>query len=202
MNTEIFWRVIEEYNQSTIWIQAALMLFLTAAMLWAYVKKKQRLALAALGIINVYIGIVFFLLFGTEPIQTFFAAPLFLIVGLLFGYEAVKAQDNPLVCFDKVQWILFILIILYPVASLLLGNTFPQMTVYIMPCPVISLSIIFYSSCRRKNKLLLLLLSIWGLTGIKAFFANALEDVILLICGGYCVYLLAIEIKRSDKWHL
>ena len=35
---------------------------------------------------------------------------------------------------------------------------------------------------------LLILLTRWGLTGIKSFFFNALEDIILLICGLYCGY--------------
>jgi len=41
-------------------------------------------------------------------------------------------------------------------------------------------------------------MTIWGITGVKAFFANALEDIILLICGVYCMYLLVRELKKLE----
>jgi hypothetical protein len=88
--------------------------------------------------------------------------------------------------------------ILYPVISFLLGNKFPKMTTYVMPCPIMSCSIIIYSGYKNKNKLLLILMAIWGLTGVKAFVANAYEDVILLICGIYCIYVLVKNIKIKN----
>lgn len=69
------------------------------------------------------------------------------------------------------------------------------MVTYIMPCPVISLSIAVYSGYKRKNKLLLVLLTIWGLTGIKSIIFSAYEDIILLICGLYGILLIVNEIK-------
>lgn len=47
------------------------------------------------------------------------------------------------------------------------------------------LSIAVYAGYNRKNKLLLVLLTLWGLTGIKAIIFQAYEDVILLACGLY-----------------
>lgn len=73
----------------------------------------------------------------------------------------------------------------YPVISMLLANSFPQMVTYIMPCPVISLSIAVYAGYKRKNKALLALLTIWGLT----------EDIILLTGGLYGIALLIREIR-------
>ena len=51
---------------------------------------------------------------------------------------------------------MLILFVLYPVISYLLGNTFPEMVTYIMPCPIVSVSIAVYSSYHRKNRLCLL----------------------------------------------
>jgi len=79
----------------------------------------------------------------------------------------------------------------------MLGNHFPQMVTYIMPCPIVSLSIVVYAGYKRKNKLLLALLSIWGLTGIKSVFFNAYEDIILFACGLYGVTLFVNEIRQS-----
>ena len=68
-----------------------------------------------------------------------------------------------------------------------------------MPCPVISLSIAVYAGYKRKNKLLLILLTIWGLTGIKSIIFHAYEDMILLLCGFYGIMLSVNEIKRSKS---
>jgi hypothetical protein len=72
------------------------------------------------------------------------------------------------------------------------------MVTYLMPCPLVSLSIAAYSGYERKNILLLALLTVWGLTGIKSLLFNAYEDLILLVCGIYGVYLISAEyIKRK-----
>lgn len=98
---------------------------------------------------------------------------------------------------NRIQTILLLLYLLYPIVSLLLGNSFPQMVTYIMPCPVISLSIAVYAGYKRKNKILLALLTIWGVTGIKSIIFNAYEDIILLVCRLYGVVLFINEIKKS-----
>ena len=85
----------------------------------------------------------------------------------------------------------------YPLVSVMLGNRFPQMVTYIMPCPVVSLSIAVYAGCQKKNKLLLALLTVWGLTGIKSVIFSAYEDLILLACGLYGVMLLVHEVRRK-----
>lgn len=41
-----------------------------------------------LEIANLFIGIVFFAWYGTEPIQKFFALPLYLLSGILFLFDA------------------------------------------------------------------------------------------------------------------
>jgi hypothetical protein len=70
------------------------------------------------------------------------------------------------------------------------------MVTYIMPCPIVSLSIAVYSEYTRKNKLILALLAIWGVTGIKSIIFNAYEDMILFICGFYSIALLLKELKK------
>ncbi len=95
--------------------------------------------------------------------------------------------------FGLFHYILLALIISYPFISLLLGHSFPKMVVWIMPCPFISFSILIYSLYKRKNILILILLTIWGLTGVKSFFFNAYEDIILLICGIYGIVLIVRE---------
>lgn len=161
----------------------------------SYTWKVKWAAKFLLGITNLFIGIVFFAWYGTEPIQRFFAMPLYLLCGSLFLFESWRNRDDVIEKPNRIQAILLILYLLYPVVSILLGNSFPQMVTHIMPCPVISLSIAVYAGYKRKNKLLLILLTIWGLTGIKSVIFNAYEDVILLICGLYGIMLLVEEAR-------
>jgi len=199
MDAQTFWNVIGNYNQATSIWQCMILALIITSLILAYIQKAIWLPKITLGIANIFIGIVFFLIYGTEPIQTYFAAPLYIVIGCLFIYEAIKYRT---IRFNKpgaVQWVLLCLIIAYPLISFLLGHSFPQLVVYIMPCPIISLSIVIYSCYNHENKLLLLLMTIWGLTGVKAFFADALEDIILLICGVYCLYLLVWELKNNEK---
>ncbi len=117
----------------------------------------------------------------------------------MFLYECIFNKDDMLKKPNRWQIILLSLYIIYPGVSTLLGNYFPQMVTYIMPCPVISISIAVYSGYNRKNKFLLLLLTIWGLTGIKSVAFNVYEDIILLICGIYGIVLIEREIKNKTK---
>lgn len=196
MDAEIFWEIIGSYNQQTWLIQIVFMITIALSLVLALLKKFQWLPKIFLGMANIFVGIVFFIIFGTETIQHFFAAPLFIATGVLFIWEGKQYSHDVFLPFNKLQWSLLVLVILYPMVSMLLGNSFPQMVVYIMPCPLISFSIIVYSGYSHKNKILLLLLMIWGLTGIKSFFFNALEDIILLTCGIYCIWLLVTELKK------
>ena len=125
--------------------------------------------------------------------------PLYLLCGLLFLYESWHSKNDVIRKPDILQTALLALYLLYPFVSLLSGNSFPQMTTYIMPCPVVSLSITVYSGYKNKNKLLLALLTLWGLTGIKSLFFNVYEDLILLICGLYGAVVLFNEIKALKR---
>ena len=197
MDTQIFWNIIGEYNAQTMMIQMGLFIFLISAIVVSYMQKINWLAKFALGITNVFISFGFFALYGTEPIQKYFALPLYLICGVLFLYESWHSRNDVLQKPNVLQATLLALYLLYPFVSVLLGNSFPQMVTYIMPCPVVSLSITVYAGYKNRNKLLLALLTLWGLTGIKSVFFNAYEDLILLICGLYGAILLFNEIKEA-----
>lgn len=199
MDAQAFWDVIGRYNQTTWPIQIGLLLFIAISLTEAFLHKAVWLPKIAFGVTNLFIAVVFFLIYGTEPIQTYFAFPLYIGVGTLFLWEGIKHRGSKFTPFNKLQWVLLGLVAVYPVVSLCLGHSFPQMVVYIMPCPIVSLSIVVYAAYEHRNKLLLALLTIWGLTGVKSFFFNAIEDVILLICGIYCLCLLVSEFKRTRK---
>ena len=197
MNAQAFWNVIGNYNEQTKIIQIGLLIFVILAITLSYIQKVNWAAKFALGIANLFIGIVFFALYGTEPIQKFFALPLYLLCGILFLYESRHNKNDIFEKFTPFQILLMALYLLYPLISVVLGNNFPQMVTHIMPCPIVSLSITVYAGYKRKNKLLIILLAVWGLTGIESIIFNVYEDIILLICGFYGIALFVSEIKRS-----
>ncbi|MFA7129928.1 MAG: DUF6064 family protein [Sphaerochaeta sp.] len=199
MDAQVFWRVIGEYNSATWSVQIALLVLLIIAVLISYKTSIRFAASFVLGILHLFIGIVFFGIFGTEPIQKYFALPLFLSCGILFLYEATVKRNDILQKPNRLQILLLVLYALYPICSYFLGHQFPQIVTYIMPCPVVCLGISIYSLYPRKNKALLVLLAVWGLTGVKSIFFNAYEDLILLVCGMYGMFLLAKEVRINKE---
>ena len=197
MDAQAFWDVIGAYNAQTWAVQMLLLAVLASALLLSYTQKVKWAAKFALGLTNLFIGIVFFAWYGTEPIQKLFALPLYLLCGGTFLYESRRNRDDGLERPGVLQGVLLSLYGLYPAVSMLFGNAFPRMVTYIMPCPVVSLSIVVYGGYGRKNRMLLGLLTVWGLTGIKSVFFNAYEDMILLVCGLYGAVLFVREMRRN-----
>ena len=195
MNAESFWEVIGNYNQSTLFVQVILGICLILAYVVARKDKLRWLPKVVYGVICIFLAIVFFLIFGTEPIQFYFAFPLFLLLGIVFIFEAVRNKREEFQKFTKIQWALVMLVLVYPLVSIVQGKSFPEMLMYIMPCPVVCIGIIIWQSYEHKNLIALTLLTIWGLTGVKAFFFNAYEDLILLAMGILALVILIKEVK-------
>lgn len=88
MDAQAFWNVIGNYNEQTWIFQIVLLVFLLAAILLSYMQKITWAAKVSLGIANLFIAFGFFACYGTEPIQKYFAFPLFFFCGILFIYES------------------------------------------------------------------------------------------------------------------
>ena len=196
MDAKIFWDVIGNYNSNTVFIQLILLIALIFSFIISIIRKKGHLINISLGISNLYIGIAFFYIYGTEPIQKYFAFPLFLLIGFIFIFEGLKKGNNDLVKPNIIQLVIFLLFLIYPLVSILLGHKFPKLVLYIMPCPIVTLSIASYSLLKNKNLILLILLCIWGLTGIKSLIFNVYEDIILLLTSFYCIFEIIKAIRN------
>lgn len=188
MDASIFWDIIEQYNTQTIYVQIVLVFLLAVSVDASYKLRKGWICKIMLSVLNMFIGCFFFLQFGTEPIQRYFALPLYMLVALFFLYDAIKNRSDVPCKPTLVQLILAGLYLAYPVVSMACGNEFPRMVTHIMPCPVATISIVLYSMYNKKNPVLMGLLAVWGLTGVKAIPFKAYEDLILLAAGIYGVY--------------
>jgi len=113
-----------------------------------------------------------------------------MLIALLFAHDAWKNRTEQLRKPTTIQWLFIAMYLLYPFVSIACGHSYPQIVTYIMPCPVVAISIALYAGYLKRNKWLLGLLVIWGLTGVKAISFNAYEDLILLAAGIYGIVLL------------
>ena len=197
MEAAAFWKVIGEYNLHTGGCQIALLAVLIIGVLTSYLTRYKWIAKVVLGLLNSFIAIFFFHEYGTEPIQRYFALPLFSATAILFFYESIKKPTDDILLPKPMAATLMVLYAAYPFVSVLLGGAFPQMVTHIMPCPVATISIAVYSCYRKHNLLLLILLTIWGLTGIKALIFSAYEDIILLLAGIYGVWLIVRHVYAT-----
>ena len=109
MSAQLFWNVIANYNKHTIIIQIILMIFLALSLVLSYNGKIKWIAKFALGIANIYISIIFFGIYGIEPVQKLFALPLYLICGVIFLYECIRNTDDRLQRLSRWQIILLLL---------------------------------------------------------------------------------------------
>ncbi len=190
MNKNTFFEIIGKYNSNTLVFQLILIVLILMSLILAYRNKKYFLPKVFLGISNIFVSIVFFMYYGKYPIQYYFAAPLFFLCGSFFIYESFKNKNDILNKPNFLNFIFFIIVLLYPLISFLLGHEYPLTALFLMPCPLISLSIVIYSNYNNKNKLLMILLIIWGMTGVKSIIFEAYEDIILWGCGFYGIYIL------------
>ena len=150
MDAQIFWNVIGIYNQQTVAVQIVLFLFAVITAVLSYSHKVKWAAKFALGIIHLFIGIAFFAWHGVEPIQKYFALPLYLLCGFLFLYESWHNRNDILEKPNGWQCLLLVLYLLYPLVSFLLGNRFPQMVTHKIPSMTSPLSLPSLSSSRSR----------------------------------------------------
>lgn len=126
-----------------------------------YAQKVRRAAKFSLGIANCTSELYFFGC-GAQPIQCYFALPFCLLCGALFLCESWHNRYDTPSKSNFLQKIFLFLGLLYPLFSLLSGRRFPQKVTRIMPCPLASLRTTVCAAYPRKNKFLLILLTICG----------------------------------------
>ena len=76
MDARAFWTVIGNYNEQTNIIQIGLFIFVISAIILSYTHKVNWAAKFALGVANLFIGIVFFAWYGTEPFHYIYCVEL------------------------------------------------------------------------------------------------------------------------------
>ena len=143
MNAETFWAQAGAYNEATLPVQVILVVTAMIMTYLAFAKPGAKTDIwmkAFLGFAFAWNGVVFFLIFVRNPISTFFGAPLFIILAILFVVDIFTKKTEFRLPDEKWKkgltalWIL--LMFLYPLIGLPLGHTYPRMLTPVMPCPL------------------------------------------------------------------
>lgn len=194
-----FWKAIGTYNVDTIYVQGIFSLFIIGVLIFSFIRQNlviERSIRSLFSAAFIFVGVYFFLIIDKSFTAMIFG-PYFIIIGLLFLFELFNSKSQ-LQHPTRFQYLLYGLVLLYPIISYALNHKYPQQVLYILPCPITSIALITYCRLNKRNDFLNLMLIIWGLTGIKAFIFDVKEDLILLIVGLYGLYDF-INYKRKIK---
>ena len=101
--TVTFWDQMGAYNEATLPVQILMVVVAVVLTYFVFAKASARgntLMKMFLSFAFAWNGIVFFLIFARSPISTFFGAPLFIIVAILFAMISLLASSSE---FDSAQ---------------------------------------------------------------------------------------------------
>lgn len=197
---ETFWKTIAEYNSMTWGYQ--LVLILTGILLTvSLLHKPKRWNVMAMKIffivLYLWIAIVYFYICCAERSYNIVMSIFWVVLSvawlwdLITGYTTFEYNKKHV----KLAALLIIMPLLYPVASLYRGLSFPVTTTPVMPCSVVVFTIgILLLFSRKVNLFIVLLLCHWSLIGLsKTFFFNIPEDYMLAFASVPAIYLFFKE---------
>lgn len=201
--SDIFWNTIASYNLNTWVIQSFILIICIGLTILLYIKPTEFLKKFIkfyIGGIFLWIGIVFFYMYGSVEAKKYITGTLFVVIGILWIID-IFCEKVTFVFERKrmlVSCIFYGLWLLYPIVSIVFGKVYPSISTSIMPCPMTVFSIALLCSCPKKtNPFLVALLILWALTGLpKIFIFNVPEDFILFASGVYAVITFGTRIKR------
>jgi hypothetical protein len=205
VNADAFWTQVALYNEA-LWpiqlILTALALILTFLVFFKPGENPDLLAKAFFAFSFALTGVVFFLIYVKNPISTFFGAPLFILLAVLFTIDGFTKRTEfklPDAKWKKALTFVWVLLVfMYPIIGLPLGHTYPRMLTPVMPCPltVFALALVTAASPTVDRKIFILLLP-WALAGLPKCFGalDCYEDCILFAAGVYGLIFLVKDWK-------
>lgn len=203
--SKIFISTIADYNSNTWKFQIAF--YLIGILLTILIYKKpvdsvKRAMKLYLGICYLWISTVFFLRYGSGEFHKELTAAYFGLISILFFIDIftnkITLERNRR--YDKGVSAIYILSLLYPVVGFLLGRHFPEISMWLMPCPLTVFAIALLTSFKTaKNTWMYILLLLWALPGLpKSFMFNIQEDLILGLAGVFGIIVLALQHRRDN----
>ena len=206
-SADLFWNVIAQYHQQTIWIQFIMISMGILLSILLYLKPAaifQSLMKSYLALSFAWISIVFFWGMDGSPLSLFFVGPLFLLIAVFFLAD-IRTQKIHF-AWPKNRWqgtmtlLLFALVLAYPIVSWLLGHRYPTLSTPFLPCPltVFALALLTAALPHVDRKVYILLL-VWAMMALPKAFGlfNVREDTILFLAGLYSLGMLILHLKDT-----
>jgi hypothetical protein len=191
--TDQFFSVFEKYNHAIFPVQIILFLLVVLALIaiGSKIQNKDKFVSLILGILWLWIGIVYHISYftGINKVAFGFGA-LFIFQGFFFMYEGILLYNLKFVFKNSIQdWFgyFFILygLIIYPVVGYLIEQNLSLTISVGLPCPTTILTFGFLLLTDKKfSKYLLIIPSLWAVIGISTVInLDVYQDSIMLIAA-------------------
>src|SRR5574344_1695982 len=200
MSMEIFWETIASYNAATWPIQ--ILFTITALVLTALLYyRPSRLVRTAMkifmAVLNFWIAGVYYMIYCEPREYSGMLALFWSIMGCIWVYDlAIKHASLERTGNHTIfALVLFLMPLVYPIFSLVLGRSFPMMTSPVMPCSVAIFTIgLMLAFSEKVNIVLAMFLCHWALIGLsKVYFYGIPEDYVLALTVVPALYLFFHE---------
>ena len=200
--TDQFLSVFKEYNQS-LWPTQVILILIALLLLYFLFREKiysNGLISAGLALFWLWMGIVYHLIFFSQinPAAKIFGA-LFIIQAVLFIYYGIikhnlefKYKKN-IIGFISIVFFLYALIF-YPLLGFALGNRYPEMPTFGLPCPTTIFTFGLIMLLENRKKQLFIIPILWSIIGFGAAIKLGIfQDIGLLIAGAASLVILFIK---------
>ncbi|MBD3341631.1 MAG: hypothetical protein GF353_21175 [Candidatus Lokiarchaeota archaeon] len=209
-----WWKIIGNYNIAIF--PAQIILHLVAVIITVYFvlrsKKEANIVLKAFFAFNfAWIGIIFFIIFGTGLSMNYLSAFLFILVACFFGADIFRKRIEfqlPGKNYEKmVMTVLLVVISCYPFIGFLFGHQFPRMIFLgVFPCSTTALALTFLAFSVPKIDLKpYILLLIWAIPFpifIQIPQFGVYEDAIMLSTGIVALITLILNREKLSRKNL
>ncbi len=214
ISAEDWWNIIGNYNNSIFPVQIFFHAILIVITILFFIKPNNKMNM----IIKIYftfsfawIGIVLFLIFGSELSNNALSAFLFISISTFMGIDIFRKRIEFQIPNRKdikiIMTILLIIIFCYPLFGYLFGHNFPQMMILgALPCPTTAFALILLAFSIPKIDLKpYILLLIWAIPFpifIQIPQFGVYEDTIMLSSGLFALITLIINRRKLSKKNL
>ena len=207
--TEAFWNQVATYSTATLLVQIVFILaagILTFLVFTRYSDKANMYMKILLAFGFGWNSIVFFLIFSKSPFSTFFGAPLFFLIAILFVVDIFVKKNHfrlPKEGWQRYAAIFWVLLaFFYPLAGYALGHPYPKTIFLLAPCPLTTFAVaLLAAAIPNVDRKVYSLLLVWALIGLPKCLGalDCREDCILFGAGVYGLFMLIRYWKRIGQ---
>lgn len=201
---ELFWDVVGGYNSQTWIIQ--IVFFMCGSILTGLIYRKTANYLSVIFKIFLascfgWIAVVYFIILGSKHLNNYMNAVPFGVLSVLWISDIVlnKYEIERNKRYDKLVIVLYIVWFMFPVWSLLIGRSYPHMFLFMLPCQLVTYTLItMISFSQRTNYVILIILIGLAMGGIvNVLIFDVWEDIIMVITGLVAVIVFWREHRLS-----